>query len=199
LISLVGFLFTETRLRGVPIPFHTTFEEVNLRFYVRRIMPEGEPRRAVVFVRELVPRRAIAALARWIYNEPYLAVPMNHQSSLNARDGGTVSYSWRYGGAEFVITGETTGPARPLSPGSEAEFITEHYWGYTRQRDGCTLEYQVEHPAWNVWEAPRASVSGPLSALYGESFGTVLSSPPRSAFVAVGSPVSVHHGVVCAP
>jgi uncharacterized protein YqjF (DUF2071 family) len=78
LISLVGFLFDKTRLRGIPIPFHQMFEEVNLRFYVRRVVSDAPPRRAVVFVRELVPRAAIAAVARWVYNEPYLAVPMNH-------------------------------------------------------------------------------------------------------------------------
>lgn len=83
---------------------------------------------------------------------------------------------------------------RPPAAGSEAEFITEHYWGYTRQRNGDTLEYQVEHPAWPIWQATKASVAGPLSSLYGAAFGEVLLRPHRSAFVAVGSPVSVHHG-----
>ena len=35
-VSVVGFLFLDTRLLGVPIPLHRDFEEVNLRFYVRR-------------------------------------------------------------------------------------------------------------------------------------------------------------------
>ncbi len=30
--SLVGFEFNRTRLRGLAIPFHQSFEEVNLRF-----------------------------------------------------------------------------------------------------------------------------------------------------------------------
>jgi uncharacterized protein YqjF (DUF2071 family) len=195
LISLVGFLFKDTRVLGLPIPFHVNFEEVNLRFYVRRITPAGELRRAVVFVRELVPRVGIASVARWLYNEPYLAVPMSHQSALDDQNGGSASYSWQYRGAPFVMTAEATGPACPPLPGSEAEFITEHYWGYTRQRDNGTLEYQVEHPTWSVWEATRASVSGPLSSLYGAAFADVLAGPPRSAFVAVGSAVSVHRGV----
>jgi uncharacterized protein YqjF (DUF2071 family) len=195
LISLVGFLFRDTRVLGLPIPFHVTFEEVNLRFYVRRTTPSGELRRAVVFVRELVPRQAIAAIARWVYNEPYLAVPMSHRSSLNVQEGGTASYSWRHGGAAFVMTADAAGPARLPSPGSEAEFITEHYWGYTHQRNDDTLEYQVEHPAWPVWEATRSEVSGPLASLYGPAFGEILSMPPRSTFVAVGSPVSVYRGV----
>jgi uncharacterized protein YqjF (DUF2071 family) len=199
LVSLVGFMFRETRVLGVPIPFHTNFEEVNLRFYVRRVTPSGELRRAVVFVRELVPRLAIALAARWIYNEPYLAVPMDHRCSLDADHGGVASYSWRYRGAKFTMAAEAAGPARPPAPGSEAEFVTEHYWGYTRQRNGDTLEYRVEHPTWTTWEAARASVSGPLSSLYGPAFGEVLSTPMRSAFVAVGSPVLVHHGVRLGP
>src|SRR6188768_2836321 len=94
LVSLVGFLFRNTRVLGLRIPFHHTFEEVNLRFYVRRTTPSGEARRAVVFVRELVPRIAIATLARWTYNEPYLAVPMEHRSTLSDAEGGAVEYSW---------------------------------------------------------------------------------------------------------
>ena len=118
LVSLVGFLFTDTRLLGVPVPFHRTFEEVNLRFYVRR----------------------------------------------------------------------------RVSTGSEAEFITEHYWGYTRQRNGGTLEYEVVHPPWHVWRATRHTFTGDATALYGPHFADLLRTTPRSAFVAVGSAVEVHVG-----
>jgi uncharacterized protein YqjF (DUF2071 family) len=193
-ISLVGFLFADTRIMGVRIPRHTTFEEVNLRFYVCRTAPSGELRRAVVFVRELVPRWAIATGARLIYNEPYLSVPMSRRSTLTADEGGSVSYAWSFRGERFVLAAEASGPARRPPPGSEAEFITEHYWGYTRQPDGGTLEYHVEHPAWLTWEAASAGISGPVSALYGPAFGDALSRPARSAFVAVGSEVSVHRG-----
>jgi len=191
LVSLVGFLFSDTRLLGVPVPFHRTFEEVNLRFYVRRSAPE--PRRAVVFIRELVPRWAIAAVARSVYNEPYVALPMRHRWSLTP-DGGEVSYGWTHFGADFEMGAPVRGPAMPLARGSEAEFITEHYWGYTRQRDGGTLEYHVEHPPWHVWNAADSWFRGPAAALYGPDFGAVLAGTPRSAFVAVGSPVAVHHG-----
>jgi uncharacterized protein YqjF (DUF2071 family) len=192
LVSLVGFMFVDTRLLGVPVPFHRTFEEVNLRFYVRRHAPEL--RRAVVFIRELVPRAAIATVARVVYNEPYLAVPMRHAISLRADVGGTVRYGWSHGGADFEIAASASGPAAPLVPGSAAEFITEHYWGYTRQRDGGTLEYLVEHPPWQVWTASRASFTRPAASLYGAEFAEVLAQVPRSAFIAVGSPVAVHHG-----
>ena len=194
LVSLVGFLFADTRLKGLPVPWHRTFEEVNLRFYVHRTMPAGEGRRAVVFIRELVPRVAIATLARWIYNEPYLAVPMWHDFALDAAAGGHATYGWRHQGQPFELGGRVAGPAGTLVSGSEAEFITEHYWGYTRQRDGRTLEYQVEHPRWRVWPALEATFSGPAARLYGPAFGDVLSAAPRSAFLAVGSEVVVRTG-----
>jgi uncharacterized protein YqjF (DUF2071 family) len=195
LVSLVGFLFTDTRVRGFAIPFHRTFEEVNLRFYVRRTTSSGEVRRAVVFIRELVPRRAIAAVARWIYNEPYIAVPMAHRVSLTAEHGGSVSYSWRYLCDRFAVNVEVSGPSRPLVPGSEAEFVTEHFWGYTRQRDGGTLEYKVEHPTWDVWESSAPIFTGPAASLYGATFGGILSAPPRSTLVASGSEVVVYSGL----
>src|SRR4026208_556537 len=53
--SLVGFLFLDTRVFGLAVPFHRNFEEVNLRFYVRRMASDGL-RRGVVFVKEIVPR-----------------------------------------------------------------------------------------------------------------------------------------------
>jgi uncharacterized protein YqjF (DUF2071 family) len=144
-VSAVGFWFAGTRLLGVPIPFHQSFEEVNLRFYVGRQGPEGW-RRGVCFVRELVPRAAVAALARWTYNEPYLALPMDHQASLGGAEG-QAEYRWRHGGRWQRLAASVSGPARPAAPGSAEEFITEHYWGYTGQRDGGTVEYRVEHPA----------------------------------------------------
>jgi uncharacterized protein YqjF (DUF2071 family) len=194
LVSLVGFLFRDTRLRGLAIPFHRTFEEVNLRFYVRRTRSDGTVVRAVVFIRELVPKRAIAAAARAIYNEPYLALPMAHRLTLGPATGGLAEYSWRYQGSTFVLSATARGPARALQPETAAEFITEHYWGYTGQRDGGTLEYQVEHPRWLVWDNAVGTFSGPAAALYGPDFGAVLAVPPVSTFVAVGSEVSVHSG-----
>ena len=193
LVSLVAFRFADTRLLGVPVPFHRTFEEANLRFYVTR-EEGGELRRAVVFVRELVPRFAIATVARLLYNEPYSAVPMAHADTLDAARGGAVEYMWRHRGERFAVRARAEGAARPLVPGSEGEFITEHYWGYTRQRDGGTLEYRVEHPPWDIWEATDATFEGDATALYGPEFAALLREPPRSAFIAVGSEVAVYVG-----
>jgi uncharacterized protein len=193
LVSVVGFYFADTRVLGLSIPGHRSFEEVNLRFYVRRDTGSGPVRRGVVFVRELVPRLAIAAVARALYNEPYLSVPMRHSTTLDAA-GGRVEYGWEFRGRPYRLAAEADGAAAVPPPGSEAEFITEHYWGYTRQRDGSTLEYEVRHPPWRVWTSRRHEFSGPAAALYGPAFGEILSRPPASAFVAEGSAVSVYSG-----
>lgn len=191
-ISLVGFRFINTRVLGVPIPFHTNFEEVNLRFYVRREV-NGELRRGVCFLRELVPRRAIALVARLAYNEPYRATAMSHQlQPPNAPFPSYVEYAWREGDAMNRMRAHSPEAGMPLEPGSHAEFITEHYWGYTRQRDTSTIEYRVEHPSWLVRGASMARVEGDLSATYGPVFGNILRTAATSVLLANGSRVQVN-------
>jgi len=194
LVSVVGFMFTDTRLKGVAVPGHRVFEEVNLRFYVTRADKDGQLRRAVVFVRELVPRAALAAVARYFYNEPYMAVPMAHDVSMDPEHGGYACYAWRHRGSSYAVEASVDGPALRLEPDTEASFVTEHYYGYTRQRDGSTLEYAVEHPPWRVWTTENAGFFGPGADLYGEDWGRVLSARPRSAYVALGSEVIVREG-----
>jgi uncharacterized protein YqjF (DUF2071 family) len=144
-VSVVGFHFRHTRVRGVPIPFHEHFEEVNLRFYVRRTVG-GETRRGVVFIKELVPRWAIAWTARRFYNENYFAVPMHHQNNKYGLER-SVTYGWKWNGEDHHLEVRVMGePVLPAIDSFEA-FITEHYWGYARQRNGGTMEYQVEPSA----------------------------------------------------
>jgi len=195
-VSVVGFLFRDTRVLGVPIPAHRTFPEVNLRFYVRRDVA-GEIRRGVVFVRELVPRPAIALVARLLYNEPYRALPMRSEVPRAPTEApGLVRYAWRRrataGETWEHVAARAAGDASIPAEGTEAQFITEHYWGYTRQRDGSTIEYEVRHPSWRVWVADDADLRVDVATLYGSEFVGPLTGPPRSAFVAEGSPVSVH-------
>jgi uncharacterized protein len=197
LASIVGFRFLDTRVLGVPIPGHRDFDEVNLRFYVGRRGEDGQWRRAVVFVRELVPRRAIAFVARWFYNEPYTAVPMRHELQIaNAADGqpGRAAYSWHLADRWHRL--EVTTRARPAlpDPSSETAFITEHYWGYTAQPDGGSKEYRVEHPRWRVWVAEGAQFECDVKAVYGAGFAECLGVQPRSAFLAEGSVVTVYRG-----
>jgi len=194
--SVVGFLFLRTRVLGLPIPLHTNFEEVNLRLYVRRKGPEGW-RRGVVFVKEIVPRRAIAAVARLLFNENYVAMPMHHFAVVGSgpsdrRD--VVEYGWRRGDQWGLVRAEPRGdPMYPIA-GSVEEFIAEHYWGYSQQRDGGTIEYGVEHPPWRVWQAVRPTLDADVGSLYGRHYEEPLAGEPASAFVAEGSPVVVRRG-----
>lgn len=196
-VSMVGFLFLGTRVMGLPIPFHRDFEEVNLRFYVRRVV-NGEVRRGVVFIKEIVPRWAIATAARLFYNENYVALPMRHRLHMAGEMvaiNGSVEYGWNVGGNWNSITVQTSGQPQPIADGSEEEFITEHYWGYARQRDGGTVEYQVEHPRWMARQCATSQLICDTEPLYGAEFATVLNAPPLSAFMAEGSDIIVRKGV----
>ena len=203
-VSIVGFRFLKTRVWRIAFPFHGSFEEVNLRFYVRRQADDGW-RRGVVFIKEIVPRAAIAFAARRFYNENYIALPMRHKI-----DAHSAEYSWRFRGRQNRIKVTTrpgsagVSPAgsstisssepQELVPGSEAEFITEHYWGYSRQPDGSTMEYKVEHPRWRVRDAVDSELDCDVAGLYGEPFREAISGKPCSAFLADGSPVTVYCG-----
>jgi len=188
-LSMVGFLFLDTRLLGLPIPLHRDFEEVNLRFYVRKKSADTW-RRGVVFVRELVPRRAIATVARVFYGENYVAVPMKHQIDHVDRKL-SVEYSWRRGRKWESLEMSASGDPQTISAGSHAEFITEHHWGYTCFRGGCS-EYRVEHPRWKIWNASEFEFNADVATLYGEQFADALNQPPRSAVIADGSPITAH-------
>ncbi len=195
-VSVVGFRFVSTRVLGISVPWHRDFEEVNLRFYVKRDAPEGA-RRGVVFIRELVPRRAIAWIARAVYNEPYRALPMRHAIERGAGETVTnVRYEWKHRGQWEGLALRTAGESVRVAPGSEEEFITEHYWGYTRQRDGSTIEYSVQHPSWCVSAARHAELRGDVVWAFGPQFATVFSKPPMSAFLAEGSEVAVYQPAV---
>jgi len=193
LISLVGFMFLDTYVHGVSIPFHRNFEEVNLRFYIKYNSPEGE-HRGVAFIKEIVPRWGIAWLARLLYNENYVALPMRHlvedqHSQIKAE------YQWKFNGTWQKISVRCQGNPRLPLPGSEAEFITEHYWGYSSQRDGETLEYQVKHPHWRIWEVDHCEMAVDIKNLYGSQFVPFLERQPVSSFLAEGSEVTVFKGL----
>lgn len=195
LVSLVGFRFLRSRVLGCAVPLHGAFEEVNLRFYVRRRIDDGPPRRGVVFIREIVPRRAVAWVARYVYGEPYRRFPMSHRI-VPAASGHPqcVEYAWRSRRDVWRLVGCVEAPPAPLIRPSEAEFVSEHYWGYSRQPDGGTLEYEIFHPPWHVAPVVDPRFEAPSTAPYGESFTRVLTSPPHSAFYADGSAVTVFRG-----
>jgi uncharacterized protein YqjF (DUF2071 family) len=192
-VSLVGFLFDRVRVKGLAIPLHTRFEEVNLRFYVARTEPDGTRKRGVVFVSELVPRRAIAFIARRFYEEPYTAIPTRHSiqttpASLN------VSYSWKLGNRWHSLGIEAEPTPQPIALGSEEDFITDHFWGYTKRADGSTSAYEVQHPRWQTYPITNHIIDVDFAALYGPAFAHLNNAQPSSILLAEGSPVSVLSG-----
>jgi uncharacterized protein len=193
-VSLVGFQVLKTKLFGfMPVPLHSNFEEVNLRFYVRR-REKDEVRRGVVFIRELVPRRAIAFVARTFYNENYVALPMAHEIRSVGDGDLKVTYRWQSTKRWSEIKLETHGKSEVPGEGSVEQFITEHYWGYAAQPDGSCVEYRVTHPSWRVWQASVSAFDGDAAEFCGEKIAAVLRRKPDSAFLAEGSAVTVMRG-----
>lgn len=191
-VSLVGFLFANTKVLGFPVPFHRTFEEVNLRFYVR-YKEAGEWKRGVVFVKEIVPRYAISFVANNLYGENYATHRMKHEWKTNV-EGFNVSYSWQVAGEWNYLKAIAEKTASPLVAGSEDEFITEHYWGYTFVDQNCAGVYRVQHPRWGVHKVKSFDVKCNAAAVYGAQFVEALSQQPTSVFLAAGSAVQVMKG-----
>lgn len=191
-VSLVGFVFLRTKVKGFYIPFHVNFEEVNLRFYVKHKDGNNEWKRGVVFIKEIVPRPALTWVANKIYNEHYVTMPMKHFFEVT-EDSIGVEYGWK---AERwnKVSIRAGLPAKKILEGSEEEFITEHYWGYTKINESKTSEYAVEHPRWEVYPMLNYDVDVDFGQLYGKEFDFLSKAVPRSVFLAEGSEILVRGG-----
>jgi uncharacterized protein YqjF (DUF2071 family) len=190
-ISLVGFLFRNTKVKGIGFPMHRTFEEVNLRFYVR--FKEGNTwKRGVVFIKELVPKRLITFVANTLYKENYATLPMRHHWHTPDEKTLQVAYEWKVAGEWNYLKASAMAAPQPIVPGSEAEFITAHYWGYTQSGPMLTSVYEVKHPQWRVHTVLDYDYHCNAQALYGPAFAAALAQKPVSALLAEGSDISVH-------
>jgi uncharacterized protein YqjF (DUF2071 family) len=188
-VSLIGFLFKNVKLLGFSIPFHANFEEVNLRFYVR--YKDGENwKRGVVFIKEIVPKFALSVVANTIYNENYETMPMTHSWS-ETEDERAVEYRWRCKNQwqSFGITANKG--LSEIASGSEAEFITEHYWGYARYSEAKTNEYEVRHPKWAQYKVKDFKIDVDFGLVYGHTFEFLNQQEPVSVMLAEGSDISV--------
>ncbi|QQL48453.1 YqjF family protein [Mucilaginibacter ginkgonis] len=190
LVSVVGFLFADTKVWGIKWPFHVNFEEVNLRFYVRHFDGK-EWKRGAVFISEIVPKRIIPVIANTIYNEHYIAMPMRHSIKVESDRLTKYVYGWKFKGewAEIAVTVDCD--YTEMLPNGPEQFIFEHYWGYNKLNDLQTLEYAVEHPSWQVAKVVDYKLTMDVSATYGEDFVPYLSKQPFSVFFAKGSEVVV--------
>jgi uncharacterized protein YqjF (DUF2071 family) len=190
-VSLVGFMFKDTKVKGLKIPFHIDFEEVNLRFYVRH-KDDGEWKRGVVFIKEIVPKRALTFIANTVYKENYETMPMSH-SWTTSENNLTVEYKWKknqWNSLKVIAEKNAT----LITEGSEEEFITEHYWGYTKISSDKTSEYGVEHPKWEVYETKDYLINVDFGDIYGRDFNFLTSAKPKSVFLAEGSVIKVKNG-----
>jgi uncharacterized protein YqjF (DUF2071 family) len=203
-VSVVGFLFRDAGFFGWTFPGHRRFEEVNLRYYVRRQVGE-QTRRGVVFVREIAKRPTVAAVARWVYNENYVTRRMRSDARAGGEllaAGDTIGYEWRTGwlgrGRWNRMAGRASEPLALSDASSLTEFIAEHYWAYVHGRDGTTREYRVAHRPWRVAPAEDVVWDCDLAATYGDSpLAEYLAAAPQLAFVADGSAVQVFRGRRC--
>jgi len=190
-VSLVGFMFLDTKLIGIKFPFHTNFEEVNLRFYVK-YSDNGTIKRGVVFIKEIVSKHMLALIANTLYNEKYERMPM--KESLTEEDGVvSVSYEW-FKEEWHSINVEFTKELTAIAAESEEEFITEHYWGYNKVNENVSTEYGVEHPRWSVYKLLNHSIKVDFGEVYGADFEFLNNLQPDSVFVADGSKVVIKKG-----
>lgn len=186
IISLVGFLFKDTRLKGIKIPFYHTFEEVNLRFYVKRLMPDGTWRRGTVFIKEVVPKAAVTWVANLFYREHYVTLPMQYShTSDQIAYGLQKKDSWH----QFQVC--YTADPQPILENSDVGFITEHYFGYTRLSEKRTSEYEVTHPVWMHYPVQESLLNFDFGLVYGPMFDFLNTEKPYSVLLAEGSEISV--------
>lgn len=190
-VSLVGFMFKNTRMLGVKIPFHVNFEEVNLRFYVK--YKEGkEWRRGVVFIKEIVPKYALTFVANTLYREHYQTLSMKHKWE-QTDNSLLTAYEWKLKNRWHFFQVESEKTALDIAEGSEAEFITEHYWGYTKIKDQLAYEYEVTHPRWQCYPVKDYQVEVDFGAVYGPSFSVLNGLAPKSVMLAEGSAITVEN------
>lgn len=188
-LSLVGFMFKNTKVLGLKVPFHVDFEEVNLRFYVKRF-ENGEWKRGVVFIKEIVPKKAITFIANTLYQEHYETQKMRHEI-IESKNTNTFIYQWKNNNQWNTIQIETKKDLSKIDIDSEAEFITEHYFGYTKIDGETTFEYEVVHPRWEQFEVLNHQIDVDFEKIYGTDFGFLQTQKPISIFVAEGSKIKV--------
>jgi uncharacterized protein YqjF (DUF2071 family) len=193
LVSMVGFMFNNTRVLGVKWPFHVNFEEVNLRFYVRYF--DGNVwKRGAVFISEIVPKYIIAATANLLYKEHYSRLPMRHAVIPVGSDHTRFLYEWKINGNWNKLGATVSNNFMTIQPGSAEEFIFEHYWGYNSWSSVLTMEYQVEHVSWEIAAVRDCVFEADISTLYGKQFLPYLAVKPVSVFFAKGSAINVRMG-----
>lgn len=188
-VSLVGFMFLNTKIMGFGVPYHINFEEVNLRFYVKH-NNNGNWMRGVTFIKEIVPKPAITLLANRLYKEKYATMKMKHFHH-ESDAGFETGYEWRDKNKWHALSTTTQKKSSPMRIGSEEEFIAEHYWGFTKVNETKTYAYEVQHPRWEIFHVTDYKIDCDFTNLYGDDFSFLNSEKPSSVFMAKGSEVKI--------
>jgi uncharacterized protein YqjF (DUF2071 family) len=194
-VSLVGFMFKNTRVKGFRIPFHINFEEINLRFYVKYKDPKAGFKRGVVFIKEIVPRSMITFVANNLYREHYITLPMKHSWAIE-NDQLKVEYGLKKNKNWFHFSVIANKNPHELVNGSETEFITEHFWGYAKWDQKSTNEYEVGHPRWLTYPVVSSEIHFDFEKIYGAPFAFINELKPTSIYLAEGSEIFVNKGSV---
>jgi uncharacterized protein len=188
-VSLVGFIFKNTKIFNVPIPYLGTFEEINLRFYVLR--KEGnEIKRGVVFINETIPYKLVAWMANKLYKEHYTTIPTKHTININEYSK-EIKYEWLKDNKWNSIALETSTASEAMQEGSFEQFIFEHYYGYTKINDEATEEYRLHHPSWKINNITKCAIDCDFKSMYGDDFEILNQTKPTAVFIAEGSKVEV--------
>ncbi len=184
-VSLVAFDFQDTRVRGRRFPGLVNFPELNLRTYVRH-----QDQRGVLFVREFVPSRLVALVARARYNEPYSAITMSSRTLGKSHDLLLVEHSWRHNEADGHI--RVTGPQQSALPADANTYpFKERHRGFGVSRRGDLVSYRVEHPEWAVRDIYQLDYRVDFASLYGQAWAFLTDAAPVQVTFAVGSSVEV--------
>lgn len=189
-VSLVGFMFLNTRIRGFSVPYHVNFEEVNLRFYVKH-NDNGKWKRGTVFIKEIVPKPAISFIANNLFKEKYATMKMKH-FHVEKDDIIETCYEWKFNNKWNRLAASCHKRSQPMAKESEEEFIAEHYWGYTKYKENKTYEYEVMHPRWEIFTVSDYTIKCDFKGIYGDEFAFLKNAKPSSVFMAKGSEVRIH-------
>ena len=188
-VSLVGFMFKNTKLFKIPIPYLGTFEEINLRFYVKR-KDQNELKRGVVFINETVPYKLVAWLANKLYKEHYTAIPTKHLWSIGSKSK-HIEYQWNVKKEWSSLMVEAALEKMSMQKNSFEEFIFEHFYGYTKINNLLTEEYKIEHPSWKIYNVLDFKINCSFGNDYGKTFEFLDNCKPSSVFIAEGSSIAV--------
>lgn len=187
-VSLVGFMFKHTKLFGFPIPFFGSFEEVNLRFYVKKI-ENRKIKKGVVFINETVPFKIVALLANKLYKEHYISIPT--KNSIYITEHKHIKYQWKINSKWNSIEAKAEKYKHQIEQNSIEQFIFERYFGFTKLSDSSTQEYKIHHPKWMTNQLLNTHVDCDFTSMYGAAFSGLNNQTPDSILLAEGSQVSV--------